>query len=258
MAFTDSVASDSVAVMEAKLQQAFFCQGHPWTTLCCEVEANVFLPVEVDKLFPEVPPKGYWYEVHQDSLGGGYAGDPYRSPQGIGMVIIAGPPNAVSTLDKRDGSHMSFLSCDGLNATGLQTARIACMNDGEDSNCDDILLDGVEGTIVKMPENCGPGQYAVARSLEASHDQSIPGHVLQHGKRESSRAVMDLTFDYDFNLLKRADEEIYIRIDYSNVFGYWEDIVAADGVKSKRSPASPLMPRFFSADEEDWKSRKTA
>ncbi|KAK2764375.1 hypothetical protein FQN54_009069 [Arachnomyces sp. PD_36] len=247
---------DEVAVMEAKFQDAFFCQGHLWTTLCCNVADNSFLPVDPEQIFPEVPPDEYEYEIGDVLTGDTYNEEgPYRSPQSFGLVIISGPPDVVNTIDKRDGSHMSVLSCDGFTDTGLQKTRIACMNDGEDSNCDDILLGGLEGTIVKMPENCGPGQYAVARSLEASQDQSIPDHVLQHTKRESKQPVMDLTFDYNFKKIKRADEKVYIRIDFSNVFGYYQKIINDDPVKSKRSPASPLMPRFYSENEEDWQSR---
>jgi chitinase len=124
------------------------------------------------------------------------------------------------------------------------------MNDGKDSNCDDLHLNGLEGTIVKMPENCGPGQYAVARALQVSSNQSIPHHILR--KRDSSRPVMDLVFDYDFERVKRADEKIYVRVDYSNAFEYRLDIVADEPVR-KRSMETPLSPRFFSPDPEEWR-----
>lgn len=46
---------------------------------------------------------------------------------------------------------------------------------------------------------------------------------------------MDLKFSYGFGLMKRTDEKVYLRIDYSNQPGYWTTIVDSPGEKRKRS-----------------------
>ncbi|KAJ5551531.1 hypothetical protein N7461_006229, partial [Penicillium sp. DV-2018c] len=239
--------ADEVLVKKVRTDNPF-CRGDEEPRLCCKVKDNsAFLPMAPDKIFPEVPPDDYDYADLGQSLAR-YA-DIYTSLETVAQLVIAGPSDVVSNLDKRDGSHTTFLSCEGIHDRGLQTARIACMKDGEDSNCDDILLNDLEGTIFKMPENCGPGKYAVARSLEVSRNQSFPDRVLQ--KRDSIRPVMDLSFDYNFEKIKRADEKVYIRLDYSNVQDYWYKIISGDPVK--RSVKPNLKPRFWSEDEEEWK-----
>lgn len=67
---------------------------------------------------------------------------------------------------------------------------------------------------------------------------------------------MDLVFDYDFGHVKRADDKVYVRIDYSNVFQYWNEIFGADPIKKKRATDPELSPRFYSSNEDDWKRSK--
>ncbi|KAL6362867.1 hypothetical protein LRP88_04181 [Fusarium phalaenopsidis] len=55
----------------------------------------------------------------------------------------------------------------------------------------------------------------------------------------ASKEVMDLEFSYDFGLAKRQSDDVFIRIDYSNMPGYWDRIVEDPG-------------RFFSADPYNW------
>ncbi|KAL2859873.1 uncharacterized protein BJX67DRAFT_338240 [Aspergillus lucknowensis] len=240
--------ANEVLVTTAHLSN-IFCRGPEEARLCCKVEdSQAFLPVQPEKIFPELPPYHYDYVDDGQNLDNTYGGV-HTSLQTTSELVIAGPPDVVSNLDKRDGSHTTFLSCEGIHERGLQTARIACMNDGEDSNCDDMLLNGLEGTIVKMPKNCGPGTYAVARSLEVSQNQSLPDHVL--AKRDSTRPVMDLSFDYNFEKIKRADDKVYIRLDYANVYRYWEQVFAGNPVRRSLNP--DLNPRFWSEDEDEWK-----
>lgn len=70
--------------------------------------------------------------------------------------MLDGPSAAVQSLRKRDGSHWHIISCDLMREPGA-TLQIICMNNELDSNCQDIHEGGVAGTIVAMPDNCGPG-----------------------------------------------------------------------------------------------------
>ena len=86
----------------------------------------------------------------------------------FGFVVIADSPDVVSSFSKRDDSHIEIVDCVSITSTDRQTVQIYCTNDGGDSNCDQVLEGGLEGTIVRMPDNCGPDQYAVAHSLKES------------------------------------------------------------------------------------------
>lgn len=237
-------------------------------SLCCNApdRAEPFTPVPLEYLFPEVPdvtdPVKWDLQIlgGPTNGGGGDVGgknelkDPNFGP--FGFVLIAGPEDVVSSFSKRDESHIEFADCSAITSTERQTTRVFCMDDSPDSNCDQVLQGGLEGTVVRMPEQCGPGQYIVAHSLETSADQSLPAHLA--GKVSSNRPVMDLEFSYDFGLMKRADEKVYLRIDYSNQPGYWEELVDSPGEKRKRSTPPhelsqrDLHKRFFSEDSASW------
>ncbi|KAJ4003710.1 hypothetical protein NW766_012161 [Fusarium irregulare] len=245
--------------------------GNRQKSLCCDAPSGVipYTPVPLDSLFPEVPPEdsaikydlqvlgafgGSGAESTHDNVGN----DPTFAP--FGFVLVAGPKDAVSSISKRDNSHVEVVDCSGISSLGGQSVRIFCANDGEGSNCDDMLEGGLEGTVLRMPDNCGPATYVVAESLTASQDQSLPGHLVK--RKPVAKQVMDLKFHYDFKRVKRSDEKIYMRVDWSNVAGYWDQIVTAkpDG-NSKRSldprhvGQRDLNKRFFSDDSAEW-SRK--
>ena len=84
-------------------------------------------------------------------------------------------------------------------------------------------------------------------SIQPSLSQDLPSHVKRAAPPES--IVYDIELSYDFSLVKRDAGDIFIRIDYSNMNGYWENIVQADAIK-KRS----LDRRFWSKNLNDWKS----
>lgn len=247
------------------------CAGGRKKALCCSAPDHVepFTPVLLENIFPEVPPVTDPAKWDLQMLGGAYGNgggaasgentlqDPNAGP--FGFVLIAGPPEVVSSFSKRDESQMEFVDCSSITSTARQTARIYCTNDGDDSNCDQVLEGGLDGTIIRMPDECGPGHYVVAHSLKPSADQSLPDHLKK--RVAASRPVLDLEFSYNFGLMKRADEPVYLRIDYSNQPGYWKDIVDAPGEKRKRSvhPRSlaqkDLHKRFFSEDSASWGHR---
>ena len=148
---------------------------------CCNTpkSRNPFLPVPLDKLFPTLPPETDIpvFDLQQIASGASLVGG--SNPQAFGLVVIDGPEDAVTNLNKRDGSHIEFLSCDRkLNDDG-GTAQFVCMNDGEGSNCNDMYNGGLQGTIMRMPDDCGFATYAVAHSAIASSNQTLPGHLEQ-------------------------------------------------------------------------------
>ena len=198
--------------------------GNRQKSLCCDAPSGVipYTPVPLDSLFPEVPPEdsaikydlqvlgafgGSGAESTHDNVGN----DPTFAP--FGFVLVAGPKDAVSSISKRNNSYVEVVDCSGISSLGGQSVRIFCANDGEGSNCDDMLEGGLEGTVLRMPDNCGPATYVVAESLTASQDQSLPGHLVK--RKPVAKQVMDLKFHYDFKRVKRSDEKIYMRVDWS-------------------------------------------
>lgn len=225
--------------------------------LCCNAPADkaAFLPVDLEKIFPTLPPVGNTVRFDMQNLG---ANPPAKNdPTGdfnkgaFGFVLIDGPSAAVTSLSKRGGSHYEFIDCHKVtpveDSKESKTVRIVCMDDGADSNCDDIYEEGAEGTIARLPDGCGEGAYVVVRLLKESQDQSMPAHIFS--RKRSASKVMDLTFDYNFGLVKRVDEEVFIRIDYSNLPGYWDIIVDSPGRGSRRKRA--LDKRFF-GNQQAW------
>ena len=145
------------------------------------------------------------------------------------MIVIDGPKFAVTSVNKRDNSHLEFLDCNQVEGESRQTVRYICLNSGSDPNCDDMLIGGIEGTILKMPDNCGPGTHAVAHKVHVASNQTHPGHL-----PELIGPVMELTFDYNFGLVKRDAGDIYFRVDNSSVPEYWFDVVDEPRVLKKR------------------------
>ncbi|KAH7173118.1 glycosyl hydrolases family 18-domain-containing protein [Fusarium flagelliforme] len=240
-------------------------------SLCCNAPSGVlpYTPVPLESIFPEVPPEDSSVKYDLQVLGG-FAGsgaettheninnDPAFAP--FGFVLIAGPKDAVSSISKRDDSHIEVVDCSGITLSGSQSVRIFCSNDSNESNCDDMLEGGLEGTVLRMPDNCGPATYVIAQSLKVSEDQSLPVHLAK--RKPDDREVLDLIFHYDFKRVKRSDEKIYMRVDWSNVAGYWDEIVAASPDENSKRSLDPrhlgqrgLDKRFFSDDSAEW-SRK--
>lgn len=86
---------------------------------------------------------------------GGTDGD--ANHKAFGFLVLDGPSGAVQSLRKCDGSHWHIVSCEPLQESGA-TLQIVCTRNDLESNCQDIHEGGVEGTVVALPEHCGPGE----------------------------------------------------------------------------------------------------
>lgn len=185
--------------------------------------------VKFDLQFPKGTPDG---------------GNPRNAP--FGWVLLDGPTSVVKSAKvKRDGSpsHLRFFSCEDVTDTGRQVVKFVCDDRGPDHQCDDIMEGGLAGSIVEMPDGCGPGKYAVAHAIDRAWDQLVPPQLAYI----NNETVLELVFDYDFGLVKRDAGDVYFRADYSNTGNYWYEAVTKDP-PSKRS----LNRRFFSDDTSQW------
>ena len=206
-------------------------------TFCCESDGEpLFLPVDLKNLF-EHPPEGgsdtdFTLETDKTSDGG----DDDPNDAAFQFVVLVSPEALQISLDKRDGSHWDVFDCNDSVSEGEHTVRMVCNDHTPDSNCHKIGLGhGVPGTILQMPKGCGPGKYAVAKSMApapgSDHTKLLPRHLSHLAGLEP--VVYDLTFDYDFHRVPRDLGNTQMRIDYSNQDDYWKNIVAGS-VNRKR------------------------
>ncbi|GKT51071.1 killer toxin subunits alpha/beta [Colletotrichum spaethianum] len=217
--------------------------------LCCNSpsDLNPFLPASLEDLFPTLPPvEGYMPAFDQDILS--YNSTP--GPQAFFSVVVDGPKGTVSNVDKRDGSHLEFLTRGNdteLEAGQTHVTHLVCMEDNPAiSNCDDMHEGGLEGTILKMPAGLGFAKYVVAHSLHETN-YSLPGHVVKRAPQGAR--IWELAYSYDFSRVKKRDDgDVYFRVDYASTNKYYTDIVQA---KHQRRD---LQPRFWSKISSVWKT----
>lgn len=78
-------------------------------------------------------------------------------------------------------------------------------------------------------------------------DQYIPKTF---GGRQPTSQVFDFYFDFNMGLVRRDTNSTSIRIDYSNVKGYWNSVVNSPGIQSR-----DLKRRFFAPSSVDWQQK---
>ncbi|KAI0445107.1 carbohydrate-binding module family 18 [Xylaria telfairii] len=208
---------------------------------CCTPSdsKSPFLPVPLDYLFKD-PPTGDDVDTRfkldvDNTFGGSVTSDSSEDPNeaSFGFVIMASPETIQTSLDRRDGSHWDVFGCNDAVTVGEHTVQMVCIDDSPLSNCYKIGLGhGVPGTILEMPDNCGPGRYAVAKDMTPAANQTLPANIARRSRVERP-VVYDLTFDYDFTRVPRDLGDTQIRIDYSNQEGYWNEIVNKAGEKRR-------------------------
>ncbi|KAK4442906.1 hypothetical protein QBC34DRAFT_479340 [Podospora aff. communis PSN243] len=215
-------------------------------TFCCQPgdDKSPFLPVPLANLFPEPPTNAETeFKLKLDKTYGGavpkgVVGDQNDSNDApFGFVVLTSPDEIQIPLNRRDGSHWEVFDCFDNVSEEEQTVRMVCADTSEASNCGKIHLGhGAVGTIVEMPDGCGPGRYAVVKAMELSSNQQLPDHLTKRGIETGEHApIYDLTFDYDFRRVPRDLGDTQMRIDFSNEPEYWDNIVAkAAQTKKKR------------------------
>ncbi|KAH8812331.1 family 18 glycosyl hydrolase [Xylogone sp. PMI_703] len=208
--------------------------GNDPMALCCGKSAldvnQIQLPFDVDNLFPGGVPstdkQSLKLDVDPDLGEGGNSEDPEL--HAFGMVLMSGPSTEITSFDKRDGSHWEIYDCPEEKHDGRQTVKAVCTDDSADSNCGVIFTGtGVKYTVVELPRGCSVGRYVVAISLEPSEDHRMPQKLVKRGL--SNKPVYDFTFDYNFNAFEKRDSSVKVRIDYSDVPGYWDEVILPPG-----------------------------
>lgn len=195
-----------------------------------------------------------------DDLEEDHGEDPY------GFVMLDGPPGSIHkqfdqdfTVLQRDEplniKPRSLLTTnqtllEGVFEHSQETIRVYCNHAHDSLKCRRIFHEGAKDTIIKLPHHVGEGPWARIVSMEPETVPEFPPWIIR--KRETTsnlNGVYVLTFDYNFHLIKRADgEPVSMRIDYTNLAGYWDDITDEPASKAKRSTDEHLS-------FHDWKAR---
>ncbi len=214
--------------IEVELTNSYFGDGETCAPMygrqrafCCTPSSgqSPFLPVPLQDLFPSPPPSNiadpiFNLEVDDTWGTGKVEGQDNPDHASFGFVVITAPSEVQVSLSKRDGSPWEVFDCFDDESEDEQTVRMFCTDGSDDSRCNDIHKGfGAPGTIIEMPLGCGPGKYAVVKTMKHSGNQTIPHHLR---KRNLAGPVYDLTFDYRFERVPRAFGDSQMRIDFSN------------------------------------------
>ncbi|KAI0459849.1 hypothetical protein F5B21DRAFT_511091 [Xylaria acuta] len=228
---------------------------------CCTPRngKSPFLPVPLQNLFAN-PPTGddvdtkFDLEI-DDTWGTGKSktndDDDDPGDAAFNFYVMASPEEIQISLDRRDGSHWDIINCHEADQTSEepQTVQMICTDVSDNSNCHKIGLGhGVPGTILQMPQNCGPGKYAVAIEMTPATNQILPREL--SAKLSHVPVIYDLTFDYDFARVPRDLGDTQLRIDFSNQENYWDEVVAA--AASKKKSKRQLTDKEYGGNHRRW------
>ncbi|KAJ8486964.1 hypothetical protein ONZ51_g4473 [Trametes cubensis] len=106
------------------------------------------------------------------------------SSMASGILHIVGPDAAVSDITPSAG--WAIIDCN-LDAPD-QDIRLVCQNASR--GCAHVYQNGAQGTLVRLPENCGPKSFAIV-TREWTHDnQSVPEHLELVRREDAPPAVV--------------------------------------------------------------------
>ncbi|KAI7241261.1 glycoside hydrolase family 18 protein [Hortaea werneckii] len=227
---------------------------------CCEPPSKYSddWPVDPKYLFST-----YYNEAEDDVLwhySDNYANnnaDPHRADQGTedgsdayGFVMLDGPPGSLDsdfgnshTITTRDADpplvKKSMITSDErvLNSTfdhAEETVYVYCNYPESSHRCQKVWFKGVKDTIIKLPDHIGEGPFARIVSMEpASRDHALPAHHIRaRSLARNTNTVYALKFDYNFHLSKR-DDPIEMRVDFTNLLEYWDEMTDAPATKKR-------------------------
>ncbi|KAH8112934.1 hypothetical protein DFH11DRAFT_1604755 [Phellopilus nigrolimitatus] len=123
-----------------------------------------------------------------------------------GTVLIFGSPYAISDITPAAG--WEIIECavatdEPASGSGSHQIDVRLVCSGDPTGCAHLYEHGAESTLVRLPENCGNGPFAVVLSASISNNQSLPSHlrsnlVMGDGS-ESLPEVKSLTLDTRFS-----------------------------------------------------------
>lgn len=183
-----------------------------------------------------------------------------------GFVMLDGPPGSLDndfptsqTIARRQVETRKTRSMLTTNRTMIgstfdhseETVYIYCNYKQTSPECRRLWLNGAPDTIIRLPSDLGEGPYARVVSLGLAEPEfDLPRHHVQARSLTGNVSpVYKLTFDYNFHLIKR-DETVNMRVDFTNLVGYWDELTDAPGRKQKRRQTHQEH-----MSKEEWRSK---
>ncbi|KAF7176523.1 hypothetical protein CNMCM7691_002841 [Aspergillus felis] len=192
--------------------------------------------------------------------------DPGTDP--YGFVMLDGPPGSINNafgtqytvvtrdepvkVTKRSIVTTNQTLMDAVFDHSEETVLVYCNYPADSKECYQVFYKGAEDTIIRLPDHVGEGPWARVVSMvpvKQLSKRDLPDWAIQ--KRDVSKnqnGIYSLTFDYNFHLIKRDDAQVNIRVDYTNLLPYWDEMTNSPASKRKRSTDEALT---FS----EWKAR---
>lgn len=142
-----------------------------------------------------------------------------------------------------------------------ETMHVFCNHRSSSSTgarCNDIFLGGAKDTIIKLPAHEGEGPFGRVVSMELVDGFQLPDHHIRARElKGNTNAVYKVKYDYSFNLIRRADDPVNLRVDYTNLLPYWDEMTDSDPSKRKRSEMPPVPPRPGTPEFDRWREKRT-
>jgi hypothetical protein len=141
-----------------------------------------------------------------------------------------------------------------------ETFHLIYCRPGKEDECSKIFLGGAADTIISLPRHIGSGPYARVVSMEAVDTAHLSAfHRRKRSVQSHNSTVYNLTIDYRFELIKREDSRVNIRIDYTNLVPYWDDLTGkeSDAGTTNSKRAVPRHEKRWWGGYTDWLRKLT-
>jgi chitinase len=255
---------------------------NPEWSYCCDP------PTKYNKNWP-VNPKYLWEKYYNDpdssdvawKYSDEYANndeDDERSTEedgtdAYGFVMLDGPEGSLDNdfsttqtvvrrsikapLRKRSVLTNNQTAMDRVFDHAEETFHVYCNYPAGSKQCERVFIDGAEDTIISLPPHVGEGPFARIVSMKLADGYQLPDHHLHHRSLENiNNPVYKVKIDYNFQdiKLKRDDDAVQIRVDYTNLLGYWDEMTGSPARRRKRG----VNEEPYSQDEWRAKVRRAA
>ncbi|KZF20522.1 glycoside hydrolase family 18 protein [Xylona heveae TC161] len=209
--------------------------------------------------------------VNDHKLSDDYGADPY------GFVMLDGPkgsldndfPSSFTVSRREEHIPMAKRSLVTSNQTTIdstfdhseETIHVYCNYPMDSPRCQKVFYKGAVDTIIRLPDHVGEGPFARIVSMEVDPDHALPVHHLRARQIDRNRnEVYKVKFDYNFHLIKR-DSQVNMRIDYTNLESYWDEMTASKDSRKRSVNEEHLSYRDWrykvdTAKETHFKLRK--
>ncbi|EGX88796.1 bacteriodes thetaiotaomicron symbiotic chitinase, putative [Cordyceps militaris CM01] len=208
--------------------------------------------------------------------GGGYGDEAY------GFVMLDGPEGSIDhsfsttysvvrkkrdvPLKKRSYLTSNQTTLDSVFDHAEEVFQIYCNFPEGAEECRRLWIDGPENTILRLPSHIGEGPFArlvYIKELDAETHQRLPRHHLEHRAAASLHGpVYEVKIDYAFHEIvpKDANKPVRMRVDFTNLHGYWDEMDEAEpdkkGTSGKRDASFGWHERVRRAVSRDDVLRK--